>query len=210
MRYSENLDAEGQRQVLTGMIENAIGADVDVIADSGSGFVAVMGKKSNLDIRQDVPAAYEMYTLLSHFLDKLPFHVGELGGADTVLSPSVHFDKANGRVVALIPVGEKELELISFWLAEGLRSSTVKAMAGVLALPFSVEAHEDEPYLIPEWFAAFYVNGNEDHCVPMLALRSVTRDERFGDWVAIALERMQVFGLPCESAQNAIDQKTAQ
>jgi hypothetical protein len=209
MSYPENFDAEGQRQELLGMIDNAIGADVDVLADSGTGFVAVMGKKANMDIRQDVPAAFEMYTLLSHFMKTLPFHVSELGKADTVLSPSVHFDKANGRVVALIPIGAKELELVSFWLSEGLRSNTVKAMAGMLALPFSVEVHEDRSHLIPEWFAAFYVNGSEDHCVPMLALRSVTMDERFGDWVAIALERMQVFGLPCASAQNAIDQKTA-
>jgi UDP-2,3-diacylglucosamine pyrophosphatase LpxH len=53
-------------------------------------------------------------------------------------------------------------------------------------------------------FAVFYVDGNEDHCIPILALSSVLEDERFGDWVSVAFERMQTFCLPCNRARSAI------
>jgi hypothetical protein len=206
--YPENKDAAKQREDLLGLINTAIGSDVDVVADEGSGFLAIMGK-SNPNIRQDVPAAFEMYTLLSHYLPKLPLHAVPLGGVDVLLTPSVLYDSAAGRVVALIPIEANQMELVAYWITDQLRSSTVKAMAGLLALPFSVEEHDGVRHMIPEWFGAFYVNGNEDHCVPILALRSVTYDQRFGDWVAVALERMQVFGLPCDAANKATQQKTS-
>jgi len=209
MSYAATFDAKEQLAVLNQLIMTALGQDVDVINDTGSGFVAVMGKK-NPHIQQDVPAAYEMYTLLMHYLTTLPLFVGPLGAVDTILAPAIHFDVEAGRVLALVPIGEQEMELVAHWLADGLRSSTVKAMAGLIAMPFSIEEHDGVKHLIPEWFAAFYVGGNEDHCVPMLSLRSVTLDERFGDWVAVALERMKIFGMPSDSAQNAMSQKTAQ
>ena len=60
-------------------------------------------------------------------------------------------------------------------------------------------------HLLPEWFAAFYVRGEPGHCIPILALRSVLADQRFGgDWVAVALERMTAFALPQEQAASAV------
>lgn len=205
MSYPENNQADRQRAELAALVDSAIGGDV--LTDSGGGFVAVMAK-GNPNIKQDIPAAFDMYALLSHFLQKLPIYAVTLEEADALLAPAVLFDEPAGRIVLLIPVEKNELDAIAFWVAEGIRSNTVRAMGGILALPFSIETHDDVRHLIPEWFAAFYVDGSEDHCIPSLTFRSVTLDERFGDWVAIAFERMRVFGLPCEAASNGIRQET--
>lgn len=206
MTYPENKDAARHRTEIADLVQAAISGDV--IEDSGGGFVAVMAK-SNPNVQQDIPAAFEMYTLLSHYLDKLPVHAVPLSSADVLLAPAIFYDEPAGKVVALLPVQAGELDLIAYWVAGGIRSDTVRGMAGVLALPFSVETHDDVRHLIPEWFAAFYVGGSEDHMVPSLTMRSITLDERFGDWVAVALERMQVFGLPSAAANSAIQQKTS-
>ena len=206
MTYPENKDATRHRSEIAGLVQAAISGDV--IEDSGGGFVAVMAK-SNPNVQQDIPAAFEMYTLLSHYLDKLPIHAVALSSADVLLALAIFYDEPAGKPVALLPVQAGELDLIAYWVAGGIRSDTVRGMAGVLALPFSVETHGDVRHLIPEWFAAFYVGGSEDHLVPSLTMRSITLDERFGDWVAVALERMQVFGLPNAAASGAIQQKTS-
>jgi hypothetical protein len=54
-----------QQHWLSSLIQAAIGGDV--ITEEGGGFVAVMAQ-SNPHIRQDIPSAFEMYTLLEHFL----------------------------------------------------------------------------------------------------------------------------------------------
>jgi hypothetical protein len=206
MSYPQNNDADHQRAEIVQLIDAAIGGDV--LTNSGGGFLAVMAT-SNSYVQQDIPAASEMYTLLAHYITSLPLYAVTLQGADVLLSPAVLYDEPAGKLVALLPIKEQELDLIAYWAAGGIRSDTVRAMKGLLALPFSIEVRDDVRHLIPEWFAAFYVNGSEEHCVPTLTLRSITQDERFGDWVAVALERMQVFGLPCDSASNAIHQKTS-
>jgi hypothetical protein len=206
MAYPENQFAESHRTEIAALIESAIGGDV--LNDSGGGFVGVMAK-SNPNVMQDIPAAFEMYTLLSHYLGKLPIYSVTLSEADVLLAPSVLYDVAAKKVLVLIAVNARELDMIAYWAAGGIRSDTVRAMAGVLALPFSIETHDDTAHLIPEWFAAFYVGGNEDHCIPSLTLRSITLDERMGDWVAVALKRMPTFGLPCASASNATQHKTS-
>ena len=194
-----------QQQWLHSLIHAAIGGDV--LTEEGGGFVAVMAQ-SNPHIRQDIPCAFEMYTLLDHYLESSRMAALPRGYAIADLAPSILVDREAGRVLALIAVPELQMELIAFWMAEGLRSQTVKNMPGVLAMPFSIELRDGVEHLIPEWFAAFYVDGNPEHCVPILALRSVTCDDRFGDWVSIALERMQYFGLPCTSAADAVKKAT--
>jgi len=207
MVYPTNPAAERQRQELQTLAEAAISGDV--LTGEGSGFMtAVMGRQKKL-VQQDIPAAMEMYTLLSHFLARLPLHAVTFEGADVLLAPSILFDEPAGKVVALVPIGADELSLVALWIAAGIRSETVRKMAGVLALPFSIEMHSETQVLVPEWFAAFYVSGNEDHCVPTLIMQSVMDDDRFRDWVAVALERMSVFGLPNASAKGAIHQTTA-
>lgn len=198
-------NAADQQTWLYGLIQAAIGGDV--ISEEGGGFVAVMAQ-SNPHIRQDIPSAFEMYTLLEHFLassivSTLPQHA-----TISHLAPSILVDREAGRVLALLAIPAQQMELIAFWLAEGLRSQTVKGMPGILAIPFAVEVRDGIEHLIPEWFAAFYVDGNPEHCVPILSLRSVTCDDRFGDWVSIALERMQHYGLPCTFAADAVKKAT--
>lgn len=199
-------DSAAQRSAIKLMIDAAIGGDV--LADSGGGFVRVMAKNKP-HIQQDIPAAFEMYTLLSHFLPQLPLRPLALEHAPPLLSPAILYDEAAGRVVALIPLAPGEMELVAYWVSGGLRSDMVKAMAGLLALPFSIETHDGTQHLIPEWFAAFYVDSSAAHCVPILTLPSVTTDERIGDWVEVALLRMPFFGLPCTIASDAVKHQKA-
>jgi hypothetical protein len=191
---------ENARAVLLGLIDIAISAD-SASADAG-GFLSVMSRNKP-HIRQDIPAAFEMYTLLSHHLLTLPLRLLPLEDACLALTPGIAFDAPSGRVVALLPVEARQLELVAYWLTDGLQSDTVRAMAGVLALPFSIEVHNEVQWLVPEWFAAFYIDMDSpgQRCVPILALRSVIQDERFSDWVVIARQRMRVFGLPCEETR---------
>jgi hypothetical protein len=189
---------------ISAMIEAAIGGDV--LTDDGGGFVSIMGKSSP-SIRQDIPAAFEAYTLLSHFLGRLPVRSVVLDATNPIsdLSPGILHDAIAARLVALLPIGAGELTAVAYWLTDSMRSNQVKQMAGVLALPFSIENHAGVELLLPEWFVAFYVHGDPDHCIPILALRSVLADQRFGgDWVAIALERMTAFALPQEQAASAM------
>lgn len=186
------------------MIEAAIGGDV--LTDDGGGFVSIMGKSSP-SIRQDIPAAFEAFTLLSHFLGRLPVRPVTLDSTSPLsdLSPAILHDATAARLVALLPIGAGELTAVAYWLTDSVRSDQVKQMAGVLALPFSIENHAGVEHLLPEWFAAFYVRGEPGHCIPILALRSVLADQRFGgDWVGVALERMTAFALPQEQAASAV------
>lgn len=189
---------------ITAMVAAAVGGDV--LTDEGGGFVSIMGKSSP-SIRQDIPAVFEAYTLLSHFLGKLPLRAVSLNANCPLfdLSPAILHDVEAGRLVALLPIGAGELTAVAYWLTDSVRSDQVKQMAGVLALPFSIENHADTEHLLPEWFAAFYVHGDPGHCIPILALRSVLADQRFGgDWVALALERMINFSLPQKEAKSAV------
>jgi len=186
------------------LIEAAISGDV--LLNEGGGLIALMSK-SIVGIKKDIPAAFEMYTLLSHFLSRLPLVATQLDDdrPDVSLTPSILHDDANGRIVALLPIASGEFAEIAYWLADGLPSDRVKQMSGVLAICFSVERHADADRLLPEWFAAFYVEGNARHCIPILALRSITSDQSFsGDWVDIALQRMAVFCLPRADAMQGI------
>ncbi len=188
---------------ISAMIEAAIGGD---------GFVSIMGKSSP-GIRQDIPAAFEAYTLLSHFIGRLPVHPVTLDATNPLsdLSPAILHDATAARLVALLPICAGELTAVAYWITDSVRSDQVKQMAGVLALPFSIETPlTGVEVLLPEWFAAFYVDADPGHCIPILALRAVLADERFGDWVSVALERMAAFGLPQEQAGNAVRGKEPQ
>ena len=105
--------------------------------------------------------------------------------------------------VAWIPVATGQMELIAYWIAEGIPSSSLKARPGLLALPFSIETHGELRLLLPEWFGVYYVNSSIDEGFPVLALRSVTLDERFADWVKVATTRMPLFGLPAKRPEDS-------
>ncbi|MDB6010456.1 MAG: hypothetical protein JWL65_2706, partial [Gammaproteobacteria bacterium] len=155
MTISGCASEENTRAVLLHLIDVAISAD-SASADGG-GFLWVMSR-SRPHIRQDIPAAFEMYTLLSHHLLTLPLRMLPLEDTPLAITPGIAFDPRSGRVVALIRVEPRQLELIAYWVTGALQSDTVRGMAGVLALPFSIEVHHEVQWLLPEWFAAFYID----------------------------------------------------
>jgi len=186
------------------MIQAAISGDT--LFGKGIRFVSVMGRNS-LNIQQDIPAAFEAYTLLSHFLETLPVRSALLNPTHRItnLSPVILYDTVTGRVVGLLPIEAAQLTAVAHWLIDHMPSDQVKKMPGLLAIPFSIEQHAGMECLLPEWFAAFYVHSEPNHCIPILTLRSVLSDHRFGgDWVNVALERMALFALPQQQATNAV------
>ena len=205
MTGPDNHDAT--RTLLEGMAERAIGGDI--LTERDGGFLAVMSKGSSM-VRQDIPASFEMYSLLLHFLPKSQVSHASFQAADLVLVPGVQYDPDRKAVVLLVAIEAEALQYVACAIADNLRSDKVKAMPGVLAVPFAIETIEGEQFLVPEWFVSFYVDGNEDQCVPLLTGRSVTDDQRFGDWVNIAVERMAHFGLPRASAHEAVNRTKTQ
>ncbi len=97
------------------------------------------------------------------------------------------------------------------WITQGLLSASLKEHAGVLALPFMIQPESEAPsahcHLMPDWFAAFYVDGNPVHCIPILAMKSMHETQLSDglDWVELALLRMAHYGLPQQNALDAID-----
>ena len=183
---------------ITDLLDAAISSDA--VSDDGQcGFIRVMAK-GRAPVRTDIAVAFEMYGLLRHFTDSLNWRRDR----PESLAPGIYTQATS--VVALIPVPAGELPELAFWICDGLRNEHVKRQAGVLGLAFVVERHADREHLIPEWWAVFYVGGSPEHCVPLLALRSVVDDERIGgDWVSTSLARMDAFGLPTASATAALE-----
>lgn len=179
---------------------------VNAIGDK-AGFIHVMAHK-NVDVRRDVPCAFEVYSLLHHYLDSLSMEMAQDGHVVN-LRHSIQFNEQHQRLMLMINVGANELEYVAHWIADRLPSNQVKAMAGILVVPFMIETWDDKKHLIPEWCAAFYVSGNADHCVPILVMQSVLSNNQFGgDWVESALNRLEVFGLPVGKAKFSTRMKT--
>lgn len=173
--------------------------------------LTAMGAHANPSVAQDVPVAAEMFGLLRHFLGTLPRH-SLADGEVYRLAPGIYENHPLNQAVAFIPIQAGELDLIAYWLAQSVQSPKMIALPGLLVLPFSIEEHDGRRWLIPEWFALFYVDSAPDHCVPLLALRSVLDDGRFSDWVDAALVRAAAFRLPTveavQAAAQVIIQKT--
>lgn len=181
------------------LVANAIGDE--------TGFIQVMAHK-NVDVRRDVPYAFEVYSLLHHYLDSLNMEMMQDGDVAN-LRHSIQFDEQRQRLMLMINVGANELEYVAHWIADRLPSNQVKSMAGILVVPFIIETLDDIKHLIPEWCAAFYVSGNADHCVPILVMQSILGNSQFGgDWVESALNRLEVFGLLVGKAKSSTRMKT--
>lgn len=186
------------KTALIELIDAAISSDA-LSEDGQCGFVRVMARGRAV-VRADIASAFELYGLLRHFAESLPWYDAH---PTTGLVPGIY--GMDGGVLALVPVGPRELADIVHWVADGLRNEHVKQRAGVLVLAFALEQHDGRDQLIPEWWSAFYVNSSPLHCVPLLALRSALDDHRIGqDWVKSCLHRMQHFDLPTEHALAAL------
>lgn len=192
-------------ETLRMLIDRAVASDATA-EDGACGFIRVMARRRAAQL--DIPVAFELYGLLQHFAEALPWHEMPLEGS-LPLTPGLFASDA--WVVAMIPIEAGSLSDVAHWLADGLHSGHVKQHAGLLALPFAIETHGGQQHLIPEWFAAFYVNADPSHCVPLLALRSALDDNRIGaDWVTVSLVRMEAFGLPSASARSALHEAESQ
>lgn len=196
---------------LSSLIFEATSADV--ISNTSCGFISVMSQKSK-EVQRDIPAAFEMYSLLEFYsqssnMVQADLFPGEHSGPTLVLEPSIVFDHAQdgtGRVVAFIPIQPGDLSLIAMWLSESLCSPHVQGLPGLLALPFTIERHNNQLMLLPSWFAAFYVDGSAETCVPILAMKSVLSHDQFGDWAQTALHGLSGFGMPTKHAMAAAAQ----
>ena len=189
-------------------IERLVGSalECDVINNTGNGFIAIMNKTKALSVKADIPAATEAYSLLSHFLALSPFcrFTLDANAPKVEIKPSTFYDEHNQRIVTLINVGKGELEHLGHWLADNIKSQSVKQMSGTLALCFSIETHSGQEHLIPEWWSAFYIGSDQGRCIPLLVLKSFIQNyQGSGEWVDLAIARMSLFGLPCAKAREA-------
>ncbi|UXI68353.1 hypothetical protein [Tahibacter amnicola] len=160
-----------------------------------------MSAKSSA-LRRDIPVAFEMYALLEHLLGRLPQRP-VIAGEPLPLEPGIYLNTASRNVVALMLVEPGTLTHVALWASQSLSSDRVRAMGGVLALPFSVETHDGRVQLVPEWWVAFYLDGDPARGLPLLAMRAVLEDERFSDWVDVATRRLAAFGLPAPVTRGA-------
>lgn len=203
-------DPQAIRSVIATLTDAAMCGDWET--SEAASVLRVMGR-NQLQAR-DVPVAMEMVALLQHFVERLDVRSQpELGdsGPDVPLVPAVIW--GGSKLLLLIDVPQGAFGDIAHWVADSLPSSKIKAMPGVLALPFAVERKGDEAeaqaILFPEWFSVFYPNANPAHAFPILALRSVLSNDAFGgDWVDAAVGRMAFYGLPREGAEQFVSKGT--
>ena len=163
---------------------------------------------------KDVPGAMEMVALLQHFAPRLRvMDTSSLGedGKDVELAQGIVW--GSGKLLLLIEIPVGEFENIAYWVADTLPSSKIKAMPGVLALPFTVESPGEDGsghrVLFPDWFAVFYPHGKAEHAFATLVLRSMLSHEALGgDWVDVAVSRMSFYGLPRKLAEQFVSRGT--
>src|SRR6218665_963435 len=91
---------------------------------------------------RDVPVAMEMVALLQHFATRLDVRdvpgLGVEGQEDVELTPGIVWGGSKLLVLLDVPAGA--FDDIAYWVADSLPSAKIKAMPGVLALPFTIES----------------------------------------------------------------------
>jgi hypothetical protein len=176
-----------------------------------SNFLDVMAAKSRT-VSLDIPAFFELASLILLGVEKAGVTPATLSSdlPPLLTSQAVHYDADGLRGVALLTIPAGGLEYVLHWGAASLQSPKVKALPGVLALPFSVESRNDTQYVLPDWFAAYYVDGDPEKCVPLLTLKAMLDHEGMaGDWVDVALQRMPLYRLPQTKATQAVSTQPA-
>lgn len=208
------MHADTIRAEIQALTEAAMCGEVLYPSEVKTSVLRAMGR-NELQAR-DVPGAMEMIALLQHFAPRLSVldkSVPGLGddGQDVALAPSLLW--GGSKLLLLIEVPAGEFESIAYWVADTLPSHKLKAMPGILALPFTIaaagEGEQATPTLIPDWFAVFYPHGKPEHAFVTLVLRSMlSNDAVGGDWVDVAVARMGFFGLPRQNAENFVNKGT--
>lgn len=208
----DSIEAFAIRSVIASLTNAAMGGDWE--AGDKASVLQVMGCDP-LKAR-DVPVAMEMVALLQHFADRLAVRdvpeMGEVGSQDVELSPGIVW--GGSKLLALLDIPAGAFEEMAHWIADSLPSAKIRAMPGVLALPFTIEnkgeGEDAQAVLFPDWIAAFYPHARAEHAFPILTLRSVLANEAFGgDWVDAAVGRMGFYGLPRKLAEQFVSKGTA-
>ena len=208
----ESIEAFAIRSVIASLTNAAMGGDWE--ADDKASVLQVMGRDP-LKAR-DVPVAMEMVALLQHFVDRLAVRdvpeMGEVGSQDVGLSPGIVW--GGSKLLALLEIPAGAFEEMAHWIADSLPSAKIRAMPGVLALPFTIEnkgeGEDAQAVLFPDWIAVFYPHARAEHAFPILTLRSVLANDAFGgDWVDAAVGRMGFYGLPRKLAEQFVSRGTA-
>lgn len=171
------------------------------ISPAKDSVINVMGEKSAA-VQQDIPAAMEMYSILQLALEQ--FHPQEHALEKTAivpLQPGILIDSNTRRLLVIYPIGTNELSLIAFFTSEKIRSASIKSHQGLLVYPFLIE----ETHLLPDWYAGFFINNSEKHCIPILQMASISSHFPPGaDEIEMVLQRMAAWGLPVNYALTAI------
>ena len=160
------------------------------------GLVASMGK--NPTQSEDIPRVTEVYSLLEHFLEKLPVVQNNFDYDNLIIEPCIAMDKK--RLVLLMPVKANTGKHICHWLFDNIHSDTIKAKSGIVAIPFQFATIKERLQIIPDWFFCFYPDGAELFFTPSLIIKSILNNDAIGeDWVSEAMARMTFFRLPTQN-----------
>lgn len=159
------------------------------------GLIASMGQNS-IQV-EDIPRVTEVYSLLEHFIEKLPIVQNDFEHDNLRIEPCITMDKK--RLVLLMPVKADMGKHICHWLFDNIYSHTLKAKPGIVAIPFQFATIKEQLQIIPDWFFCFYPEGEKLFFTPSLIIKSALSNDFPGeDWVSEAVSRMAFYRLPTQ------------
>lgn len=159
------------------------------------GLIASMGQ-SNIQ-SEDIPRVTEAYSLLEHFVEKLPIVQNNFDHDSLKIEPCIAVD--NRRLVLLMPIKAEMGKHICHWLFDNIYSEKLKAHAGIVAIPFQFATIKERLQIIPDWFFCFYPEGEKMYFTPSLIIKSALNNDLIGeDWVSEAVARMTFYRLPTQ------------
>lgn len=185
------------------MVVNAISAD------RPDGLINQMGRLSAT--QKDIPMAFEMLTLLQYHQRKLALQDCVFDDdSEASLQPGIAYEITGdaGKLLMKMPYDINSLQHEAHWIVDRFASSSRKALAGLLALPFMLMKSAEGWQLMPDWTVAVIP---DDHGVrslfPILTFGSMVELKQIGaDWVPYALHRLAAYGLPVSEALAGINE----
>lgn len=186
----------------------AISEDVLSANEGKYGLVQLLHSKGP-KFAADIPAAFEYFSLLEHVIttcNPIEIVLTESSRKFSVngLSTGVYVTEAQKQLLLAIQVEAGMLSYVAHWITETIPSEKIKALPGTLVIPFALEDHGNASFLLPEWCAAFYVDGEDEKCIPVITLRSVLHTESIPpDWTLSALYRLHSYDLDVDKAIKA-------
>lgn len=203
------------RETLRLLINNSISQDFDERGDGlPESLIGMMSKTGKVSL-SDIPAVFECLSLFGHYLDNNANLIESDVSSKNLLVDSgdynVSFRNDLSAFTLQIKIDAGDLPYIAHWCSNSVQSETLMNMGGIYVMPFYTETINNGLVLFPDWCQAFYVGGNPDHCIPMLALQSIETLNPFenGDFASTALYRLSYYGLPVDKALGELDKNRA-